>query len=422
MRILFIVALTLFGALAFPRRPARADDTALATQLQQVLDTYVKDRAAIEGLSGAAMQMDRGAGKPILAVYAGDNGLSDKKPIGPDTLFDIGSNTKEFTAALILKLEAAGKLNLDDTIGRWLPQYPAWKDLTIRALLQMVSGIPNYSETVEIGDIEVADLHHQFSAKDLIGFVDPANGKHFPPSTGWFYSNTNYILAGLIIEAATGMNYEQALTTMILEPLGLHDTYYADGAHPGPASAGPVMSRAPRALYMLQDCLMYQPQPCAVSTLAPLIGQDMRLQNRSWAGEAGAIISNPRDLALWVRALFEKRVFPAKQLDEMTTMVSNKTGLPLPEVTADEPGGFGLGLGRFYRKELGGAYWFYEGETLGFRTIFAYWPQDDLLITGSVNSRPPNGEDKFGPTVIGGAFMALQQAHLIETSGAPTAK
>jgi D-alanyl-D-alanine carboxypeptidase len=115
-------------------------------------------------------------------------------------------------------------------------------------------------------------------------------------------------------------------------------------------------------------------------------------------------------------------VFPAKQLDEMTTLVSNKTGLPLPEVTADDPSGFGLGLGRFYRKELGGAYWFYEGETLGFRTIFAYWPQDDLLITGSVNSRPPNGEDKFGPTAIGGAFMALQQAHLIETSGAPTAK
>ena len=86
----------------------------------------------------------------------------------------------------------------------------------------------------------------------------------------------------------------------------------------------------------------------------------------------------------------------------MTTLVSNKTGLPLQEVSADEPVGFGLGLGRFYRKELGGAYWFYEGETLGFRTIFAYWPQYDLLITGSVNSRPPNGEDKFGPSVIGG--------------------
>jgi D-alanyl-D-alanine carboxypeptidase len=301
------------------------------------------------------LQVDRGGGKPILAVYSGDNGLSDKKPIGADTLFDIGSNTKEFTSALILKLEAAGKLRLDDTIGRWLPQYPAWKDVTIRSLLRMTSPIPNYSETVEIGEIEVADPQHQFSDKDLIGFVDPGNSKHFPPAKGWFYSNTNYILAGLTIEAASGMNYEQALTKMILEPLGLHNTYYANGPHPGPTSAGPVMSRVPRALFLLQDCLMYQPEPCRESTLAPLIGKDMRTQNLSWAGAAGAIISNPHDLALWIRALFEKRVVPAEQLAEMTRLVSNKTGLPLQEVSPDAPEAFGLGLGRFYRKEIGGA-------------------------------------------------------------------
>jgi D-alanyl-D-alanine carboxypeptidase len=422
MRIWLWVTLALFGAGPLSLRPAFADDTAVTAQLQQILGAYVKDRASIEGLSGAALQVDRGEGHPILEVFAGDNGLSDKKPIGPETLFDIGSNTKEFTSALILKLEAAGKLNVDDTIGKWLPQYPAWKDVTIRSLLQMTSPIPNYSETVAIGEIEVADIHHQFSGRDLIGFVDPANGNHFPPATGWFYSNTNYILAGLIIEAASGMNYEQALTTMILEPLGLHDTFYADGSHPGPASAGPVMSRVPRALYLLQDCLGYQPEPCKVSTLATLIGKDMRLQNRSWAAEAGAIISNPRDLALWIRALFDKRVVPAQQLDEMTTLVSNKTGLPLQEVSTDEPGGFGLGLGRFHRKELGGAYWFYEGETLGFRAIFAYWPQFDLLITGSVNSRPPNGEDKFGPSVIGDAFTALQKAGLPESASKPAAK
>jgi D-alanyl-D-alanine carboxypeptidase len=307
MRNWVFAGLALIGVSPLLEARARADDAAITAQLQQVLDAYVKDRASIEGLSGAALQVDRGGGKPILAVFAGDNGLSDKKPIGPDTLFDIGSNTKEFTSALILKLEAAGKLKLDDTIGRWLPQYPAWKDVTIRSLLHMVSGIPNYSETVEIGEIEVADIHHQFSDKDLIGFVDPDNGKHLPPNTGWFYSNTNYILAGGIIEAASGMNYEQALTTMILEPLGLHDTFYADGPHPGPAAAGPVMSRMPRGLYMLQDCLMYQPQPCHVSTLAPLIGKDLGTQNLSWAGEAGAIISNPRDLALWIRALFQAR-------------------------------------------------------------------------------------------------------------------
>jgi D-alanyl-D-alanine carboxypeptidase len=421
-RIWLFVALALFTALCFSLTPARADDTAITAKLQQLLVDYVKERAPIEGLSGVALQVDRGAGQPIISLFAGDNGLSDKKPIGPDTLFDIGSNTKEFTAALILKLEAAGKLKLDDTIGRWLPQYPAWKNVTIRSLLQMTSPIPNYSETVEIGKIQVADLHHQFSDKDLIGFVDPGNGKHFPPATGWFYSNTNYVLAGLIIEAASGMDYEQALTTMIFAPLGLHDTYYADGPHPGPAAAGPVMLRVPRALFLLQDCLTYQPEPCHESTLAPLLGKDMRLQNRSWASEAGAIISNPHDLALWIRALFEKRVIPAEQLAEMTTLASNKTGLPLQGVTADQPEAFGLGLGRFYRKELGGAYWFYEGETLGFRTIFAYWPQYDLVITGSVNSRPPNGEDKFGPNVFGAAFTALQEAHLLESAGKPAAQ
>ena len=416
------VGLALYGALPLYSTPARADDAAATAQLQQVVDAYVKERGPIEGFSGAALQVDRGGSNPIISVFAGTNGLGDLKPIGPDTLFDIGSNTKEFTAALILKLEADGKLRLDDTIGRWLPQYPAWKNVTIRSLLHMVSGIPNYSETVEIGEIQVADIHHQFGAKDLIGFVDPDNGKHFPPGAGWFYSNTNYILAGLIIEAASGMNYEQALTTMILEPLALHDTFYADGPHPGPAAAGPVMSRVPRALYMLEDCLMYQPKPCRLSTLAPLIGKDMRAQNRSWAGEAGAIISNPRDLARWIRAVFERRVFPAKQLDEMTELVSTKTGMPLRDVTAEDPGGFGLAIGRSYRKALGGAYWFYEGETLGFRTIFAYWPQYDLVITGAVNSRPPNGEDQFGPAVIGGTFRVLQQAHLLEVSENPDAK
>jgi D-alanyl-D-alanine carboxypeptidase len=407
-------ALALFGAIALA--PARADDRATIAEMQQVLDTYVRERGPVEGLSGAALQVDRGAGLPVIAVIAGDDGLNPAKPIGPETLFQIGSNTKEFTAALILKLEAAGKLRLDDTIGRWLPQYPSWRDVTIRSLLDMTSGIANYSETVGMGEIQAADLHHQFADRDLIGFVDPDAGRHPPPNSGWFYSNTNYILAALIIEAASGLSYEQALTTMIIEPLGLHDTFYADGPHPGPAAAGPVLGRVPRALYLLQDCLMDQPEPCHESTLAPLIGKDMRTQNLSWAGAAGAMISTPKDLALWIRALFGKQVVPEKQLDEMKTLVSLKTGMPVRDVTADDPRAFGLGLGRAYQKEMGGAYWFYEGETLGFRTIFAYWPQYDLVITGAVNSRPPNGEDKFGPNAIFGAFAALQRAGLLKAS------
>jgi D-alanyl-D-alanine carboxypeptidase len=414
MRLGPFIALALLGAIQFGSPPARADDAAVTAQLQQLVDGYVRDRASIEGLSGAALQVDRGAGHPIVAVFAGDDGLSDKKPIGPDTLFQIGSNTKAFTAALILKLAAAGKLSLDDTIGRWLPQYSAWRDVTIRSLLNMTSPIPNYSETVEIGEIEAADIHHQFSDKDLIGFVDPTNGHHFPLPSGWFYSNTNYILAGLIIEAASGLSYERALTTMILEPLGLKDTFYPDGPHPGPTALGSQIARVPRALYLLQDCLDYQPKPCSVSTLAPLIGKDMRTQNMSWAGPAGAMVSTPRDLALWIRALFEKRVIPETQLGEMTKLVSQKTGSPLSDATPADPRAFGLALGRFYFKDQGGGFWFYEGETLGFRAIFAYWPQYDLLVTAAVNSQAPNGEDRLGPTLVNGAFGVLSQGQLID--------
>jgi D-alanyl-D-alanine carboxypeptidase len=414
MRLGPFIALALFGAIQFGSPAARADDAAVTAQLQQLVDGYVRDRASIEGLSGAALQVDRGAGHPIISVFAGDDGLGDKKPIGPDTLFQIGSNTKAFTAALILKLAAAGKLSLDDTIGRWLPQYSAWRDVTIRSLLNMTSPIPNYSETVEIGEIEAADIHHQFSDKNLIGFVDPTNGHHFPLPSGWFYSNTNYILAGLIIEAASGLSYEQALTTMILEPLGLKDTFYPDGPHPGPAALGSQIARVPRALYLLQDCLDYQPKPCSVSTLAPLIGKDMRTQNMSWAGPAGAMVSTPRDLALWIRALFEKRVIPETQLGEMTKLVSQKTGSPLSDATPADPRAFGLALGRFYFKDQGGGFWFYEGETLGFRAIFAYWPQYDLLVTAAVNSQAPNGEDRLGPTLVNGAFGVLSQDQLID--------
>jgi D-alanyl-D-alanine carboxypeptidase len=384
---------------------ARAADATVKARLQHLLDDYVAQRREAESISGAALRADIGTRRQIVAVFSGTDGLADNKPIGPDTLFQIGSNTKHFTAALILKLEAMGKLDIHQTVGRWLPQYRAWRDTSIQSLLNMTSAVPNYSETEEIGEIISADLDHQFTPERLIAAVDPDGGKHLPSPSGWFYSNTNDILAGLIIEAASGMSYKAALETLILKPLGLRDTFYSDGHYP-PA----VLKRVPRGLYENQDCLLYQPKPCTRSTLASLIGKDMRAQNLSWAGAAGAMISIPRDLDQWIRDLFSRRVFPQKQLDEMTAIVSEKTGAPIPEVSAEDPSGFGLNLARMYAPEPGGALWFYQGTTLGFRAIFAYWPQHDLVITAVTNSQPPDGEDQFGKTVVNGALRILEDA------------
>jgi D-alanyl-D-alanine carboxypeptidase len=109
-------------------------------------------------------------------------------------------------------------------------------------------------------------------------------------------------------------------------------------------------------------------------------------------------------------------VFPQKQLDEMTSVVSQKTGLPIHDVSPGDPIGFGLDLGRTYQAPLGGGCWFYEGMTLGFRVIFAYWPQYDLVITAATNSQPPEGENQFGKMVVGGAFGAMRDAGLLGTA------
>jgi D-alanyl-D-alanine carboxypeptidase len=114
--------------------------------------------------------------------------------------------------------------------------------------------------------------------------------------------------------------------------------------------------------------------------------------------------------------LFSLRVFPQAQLDEMTTVVSEKTGQPIPDVGPDDPAGFGLDLGRLYQPTLGGALWFYQGTTLGSRGIFAYWSQYDLVITAATNSQPPDGEDQFAPMLVGTTFTVLRDAGVL---GAP---
>ncbi len=381
---------------------AHAGETNLPRQLQSVIDQYLQTRMTAEKISGVALHVDM-AGHPPVDVYTGTNGRPDARPIDRQTLFQIGSNTKHFTAALVLKLEAEGKLNINQTVGYWLPQYKDWKDVTIRSLLDMTSDIPTYSEAVPIAETLAADMHHQFDYDDLINAV---YDKGLPRPTGYFYSNTNNILAAKIIEAAGHVSFEDALADM-LRPLHLKNTFYEQAPYPAR-----VLRRLPIGIYDNHDCTLYQPVPCSQTAWAPLIGKDVSHMNMSWAGPAGAMISDTRDLAKWVRALFGGRVIPKQQLDEMKSIVSLKTGKPIPDVSADDPMGFGLDLGRGYRPALG-TYWYYQGTTFGFRAVFAYWPQYDLVMTTTTNSQPEDNEDKLAATVIGGAFAVLRNDGLI---------
>jgi D-alanyl-D-alanine carboxypeptidase len=388
--------------------PARAADDAATAQLQQVVDKYLAENGQAEKITGVALRVSLHKGEQVIFVTSGNDGLPNPKPMTPDSLFQVGSNTKSFTSSLILQLEAEGKLNIDQTVGDWLPQYPAWQTVTIRKLLNMTSGIPDYLETPQIAEKQL-DLQYQFTPEQLIAAVDPGQGSTIEqPIPGWAYTNTAYILAGLIIEKASGMSYKEALEKKILQPLKLRDTHYFNGPTPHY-----VVDRAAAGFFNDPSCLTYQPgckgpdyQPPPTSVVAPLIGKDMRAQNLSWARSAGGIIATLGDLAQWYRALFGLRVIPQAQLDEMETLVSTQTGLPLAVPTTADPGGFGLGLDKQYSLSyFRGLAWYYEGETMGYRVVFTYWPQYDLVITAVANSNVP--QSTFPKTVLPAALDAL---------------
>jgi len=362
-------------------------------RVQAALDAWLVAQAPIEKVTGIAAYISFGAAGPAIEAFAGKVGRDpDAGPVDQDTLYQMGSTSKSFTVAVILQLEAAGKLSIDDPLGKWLPEYRAWKDVTIRRLLDMTSGIPNYSETEWMSKVWEKDPKRDFTLKELVDAAYPSATNKLPANEGYYYSNTNYALAGIIAEKATGKSFRDLVHEMVIEPHGLTSTFYEASTYP-PS----VIKRLSHGYFESEACSDYQPD-CKKPWNAPLIGRDMREAGTSWMQSAGGAVASARDVDRWMRAVFGGKVVPQKQREEWTSLVSMKTGKPISAVSDDDPGGFALGLGR---KILGplGAQWFYEGESLGYRTLYVWIADQDLMITVQTNSQPPEGTDKLGDAV-----------------------
>ena len=344
-RIVTVLAGAVVAVLA---TPASSAEPTQVERVQTALDAWLAARAPIEKVTGIAAYISFGAAGPAIEAFAGKVGRDpDARPVDQDALYQMGSTSKSFTVAVILQLEAAGKLSIDDTLGKWLPEYPAWKDVTIRRLLNMTSGIPNYSETEWMSRVWAKEPMRALTLKELADAAYPNATNQLPVSKGYHYSNTNYVLAAIIAEKASGKSFTDLVHQLVIEPFGLTSAFYEAGTYPEP-----VIKRLSHGYFENKACTDYQPE-CKESWNLPVVGQDVREMSTSWMQSAGGAVSSARDIDRWMRAVFGGKVVPPKQQQEWTELVSTKTGEPIARVSADDPGGFALGLARRILGPLG---------------------------------------------------------------------
>jgi D-alanyl-D-alanine carboxypeptidase len=231
-------------------------------------------------------------------------------PMLPGDHVRIGSVTKTFTAVVVLQLVAGHRLRLQDTVNRWLPgALPYGGNVTVGELLNHTSGIPEYmTKVTELYATQSGSWLWHWPPAQLLALVS-AEPPLFPPGTRWSYSNTDYILLGMIIQRVTGHSPAEEIEQRILRPLRLQDTSFpADAVTlPAPGAHG------------------YLPGTGTVPV-------DVTTWNPSAAGAAGAIISTASDLSRFYRALLTGDLLPPAQLTQMLT-------------TVDIGGGAGYGLG-----------------------------------------------------------------------------
>ncbi len=308
------------------------------------LDGYIDRLVADDDLSGALMIAV--GGEPIFERYFGFADAARSVPCTPDTRFNLGSGNKMFTALAVAQLVAEGKLSYETTLDRFVPDHldPEWKRTArIGHILSHTSGAGEYwtPETTE-------ELRRVNTLRDFLPLIERA-GIDFAPGTGCRYSNSNFILAGLVIEAATGRDYHDVIRERIYTPCGMadSDTYWMDGSVPGLAEP---LTGKPRAWQAA--------------------GHGRR------GSSAGGGFSTPRDILRFGRALVEGRIVGLPVLAEMTR--SHTAHVP----DADLDYGYGFIL----QSDAGGTRSFgHGGIAPGINFEYRYFPASDVTLIAFCN-------------------------------------
>ncbi|MFD6935316.1 serine hydrolase domain-containing protein [Streptomyces goshikiensis] len=301
----------------------------------------------------------------------GTTELGAAKPPDAGDHFRIASNTKTMTAAVIALLAQDGKLRLSDPVSAYVSGVPNGGNITIGQLLKMRSGLYNYTMAPELSAALDADPGRAFTPRQMldIAFRHPPN---FAPGASYEYSNTNYVLLGLVAEKAGGRPLGQQFQDRLFAPLGLKGTSLPgihDRSLPAPFSHGYMYGGTS---YALAD----DPYPAAISEAArtgKLKPTDYTHQNPSYANAAGGAVSTADDLATWIKALVTGKVLNA---------ASQQQWLASPQAEDPAaPDGQKYGYGIAYQHLAPHASIYYHGGELpGFNSFMGHDPENDVTL------------------------------------------
>ncbi|GAA1982555.1 serine hydrolase domain-containing protein [Amycolatopsis minnesotensis] len=333
------------------------------------------------GVTGVQAEIVRGEHRETARSGVAD--IATAQPVPLDGYFRAGSVTKTFIATVVLQLVSEGRIGLDDTVGRWLPDLVAGKGndghrVTVRDLLQHTSGLHSYTDdlVMDTPDGYPASRFRHYTAPELVGMAMRKAPEFRPADRRWSYSNTNYVLAGMLIQRVTGRDWTAEVGDRILRPLGLNHTFAPGDVPflPDPHAKG--YSRFPNTTELV----------------------DTTVDNMSWASSAGELVSTTRDLGTFFRALQQGKLLRGAEFAEMHRTV------PADAWQEIDPGSrYGLGLG-WYPLPCGGGFWAHGGDTLGYMTRAAV--TDDgtrsvvLSLSSELEGEPQKTQNTLARTVV----------------------
>jgi len=297
------------------------------------IDSLVSAYAKMQQFNGSVLVARDG--KLLINKGYGYLNVADRVPNTEESIFQLGSITKQFTAAVILKLQEEKKLDVTDKISKYFPAFPKGDSITIQQLLTHTSGISNYTNDPSFMANEIT--RHKSMEEMMALFKDKP--LDFSPGTGWNYSNSGYSMLGYIIEKASGMSYTAAVRKYIFTPLHMtHSGFDFAGLQDANKTTG----------YFKVDKTNAVPAPIVDSTVS---------------FSAGAIYSTTGDLYLWHQALEQNKILSKAQQERAYTPVKNNYG-------------YGWGIDSINGKRRVG----HGGGIHGFVTNESRVPEDDIDI------------------------------------------